>query len=479
MILLPDFKQAKVLVVGDIMLDRYWQGKASRISPEAPVPVVNIKQEDQRAGGAANVAVNAAILGAQTKVIGFIGCDSPGNFLIKTMTEIGVNCCFCIDEIRPTIVKLRVISHHQHLLRMDFEENFTQANHQQLLTRCKKELKQVPVLILSDYHKGTLEQVHKIIELARHEGIKVLVDPKGSCFQKYSYATLLTPNFQEFCHIVGPIDNEQDLIKKGFQLIEKLHLEALLITRSEQGMTLLHRKSQVLHIPAQAQEVFDVTGAGDTVIATLGAALAAGETLESACVLANQAAGIVVGKLGTATVSPLELEACVVHEMGTGVVNTSQLFAMLALARNKGEKIVMTNGCFDILHGGHVAYLEAARKLGDRLIVAVNTDDSVRRLKGIGRPINDVARRMEVLAGLAAVDWVVPFDEDTPMQLIEKIQPDILVKGGDYEIDQIAGAQMVLNNGGQVHVLQFKQGYSTTRIIDTIKGENSLSYDEQ
>ena len=329
----------------------------------------------------------------------------------------------------------------------------------------------VGVLVLSDYAKGALQQPQEFIRAAREAGIPVLVDPKGTDYERYRGATLLTPNLAEFESVVGPCENEQALEDKGAALLEQLDIDALLITRSEQGMTLLRKGVRELHLPARAREVFDVTGAGDTVISVLAAALAAGENLPEAVAMANIAAGIVVGKLGTATVSMPELRRAMQQERGfeRGVVNEEQLAADVADARAHGERIVFTNGCFDILHAGHVGYLEQARKLGDRLIVAINSDASVTRLKGEGRPINPADRRMTVLAGLEAVDWVVSFDDDTPERLLELIRPDILVKGGDYSREQVVGWQIVEGYGGQIAALDFLDDCSTTAIVSKIQ----------
>jgi D-beta-D-heptose 7-phosphate kinase/D-beta-D-heptose 1-phosphate adenosyltransferase len=302
----------------------------------------------------------------------------------------------------------------------------------------------------------------------------VLVDPKGSDFERYRGATLLTPNLSEFEAVVGRCKNEDEIVTRGMQLIADFELSALLVTRSEHGMTLLQPGKAPFHMPTQAQEVYDVTGAGDTVIGTLAAALAAGNTLEESCFLANAAAGVVVGKLGTSTVSPVELENAIGgrSDVGFGVMNEEQLKAAVAMARQRGEKVVMTNGIFDILHAGHVSYLANARKLGDRLIVAVNSDASTKRLKGETRPVNALQNRMIVLGALGAVDWVVSFEEDTPQRLIAGILPDLLVKGGDYKPEQIAGCQEVWANGGEVRVLNFEDGLSTTKIINQIKAQD-------
>ncbi|MPW30599.1 bifunctional D-glycero-beta-D-manno-heptose-7-phosphate kinase/D-glycero-beta-D-manno-heptose 1-phosphate adenylyltransferase HldE [Agarivorans sp. B2Z047] len=470
-ITLPEFAQAKVLVVGDVMLDRYWHGPTGRISPEAPVPVVKVEQIEERPGGAANVALNAVALGAGSTLLGMSGEDEAGIALENKLAAVGVECQFTKFADYPTITKLRVLSRHQQLIRLDFEENFHEVDSKDLTASFAEQVKQHQVVILSDYNKGALNQVGDLIALARDAGVPVLVDPKGSAFDKYRGATLLTPNFSEFEAVVGHCKDEDEIISKGEALIEQLDLEALLVTRSEHGMTLIRKGQPELHLAALAQEVYDVTGAGDTVISTLASSLAAGSSLDDACALANAAAGIVVGKLGTSTVSTIELANAVYgsQETGFGVLSEQQLKFALEAAKRRGETVVMTNGCFDILHAGHVSYLNHARTLGDRLIVAVNNDDSVKRLKGEGRPVNSVDRRMAVLAGLGAVDWVVDFSEDTPQRLIANLLPDLLVKGGDYKPEEIAGGQEVIANGGEVRVLNFEDGCSTSEIIKSIR----------
>lgn len=468
---LPRFNQARVTVVGDLMLDRYWHGNTSRISPEAPVPVVGVTQSDERPGGAANVSLNIAALGAAVDLIGVVGNDDAADSLRTRLAAVKVDCDFQVSEQRPTITKLRVVSQHQQLLRLDFEQPFLMEDVDQFPAKLKQRIAAAGAVVLSDYGKGALREPQKLIALANAAKVPVLVDPKGTDFSKYRGATLITPNLKEFEAVVGPCEDEQTLVDKGVALLRELGLKALLITRSEQGMTLLRDGEAELHLPARAQEVFDVTGAGDTVISVLASALAAGADLAQAVALANIAAGLVVAKLGTATVSVPELRRAVQREQGSerGVVSEGQLLMAIEDARAHGEKVVFTNGCFDIIHAGHVGYLEEAGKLGDRLIVAVNTDESVKRLKGAGRPINPVERRMTVLAGLEAVDWVVPFAEDTPERLLQEVRPDVLVKGGDYKIDEIVGADLVSSYGGQVKVLSFIDELSTTAIVDKIK----------
>lgn len=470
---MPRFDQAQVLVVGDLMLDRYWHGPTSRISPEAPVPVVKVDQQEDRPGGAANVALNVTALGAGISLVGLVGQDDAGQALKEQLGSARVNCVFSSTDQEPTITKLRVISRQQQLIRLDFEEAFSQDYSERVLDAAQPLLENVGVLVLSDYGKGTLSDCQSLITAAKQQGVPVLVDPKGSDFSRYRGATLLTPNLSEFETIVGPCESEEELVRKGQELAESLQLDALLITRSEKGMTLIQAGKDELHFPARAREVFDVTGAGDTVISTLAASLAAGEELANAVALSNIAASIVVGKLGTAAISAPELRRAVSKDQGAerGVVTEEQLLVALSDARAAGESIVFTNGCFDILHAGHVGYLEQARAQGDRLVLAINSDESVSRLKGPGRPINPVERRMRVLSGLEAVDWVLYFTEDTPERLLEVIRPDVLVKGGDYGIEGVVGGEFVRSYGGEVKVLSFLDNCSTTAIVEKIQGD--------
>lgn len=470
---LPDFNFANILVVGDIMLDRYWYGGTNRISPEAPVPIVKIDALEERPGGAANVAMNITALGGHVRLIGLTGIDEPAKILDEQLTQYHVQCDFVSVSTHPTITKLRVLSRNQQLIRIDFEEGFDNVDPSPMLERIKTALASHNVLVLSDYAKGALSSVQAMIQLANQANVPILVDPKGTDFERYRGATLLTPNMSEFEAVVGACHNEEQIIEKGYELIKRFDLKALLVTRSEKGMTLLQLDKPVYHLPTHAKEVFDVTGAGDTVIATLATALAAGQSLEESCFLANAAAGVVVGKLGTSTVSQIELENAIRARKnnGFGVMTEDELKEEVRKARLRGEKIVMTNGCFDILHAGHVSYLANARKLGDRLVVAVNSDESVKQLKGESRPINPLRQRMIVLGALESVDWVVPFVEQTPQRLISNILPDVLVKGGDYKPEDIAGGKEVIEAGGTVEVLNFEDGCSTTNIINAIKNQ--------
>lgn len=474
---MPNFEGTRVLVTGDLMLDRYWYGPVSRISPEAPVPVVAVEHIEERAGGAGNVALNIAAVGGTPLLLGQTGADREAEVLLSSLRAAGVDCTLVWEDgSRATIVKLRVVSRHQQLIRLDFEspqtpqtEGATAEASQGMAQALSTVLDTVGAVVVSDYCKGGLPDPAPLIRSARAAGVPVLVDPKGGNFDRYRGANLLTPNLREFEAVAGPCGNdERRLAQRGLALAENLQLDALLVTRGEYGVTLLRPGQPELHLPARAREVFDVTGAGDTVIAVLAAALVAGEDLPHAVALANIAAGIAVGKFGTVAVSGPELRREVLRELGSerGVVNQEQLRLMVEDARAHNERIVMTNGCFDIIHAGHVACLEQSATLGDRLIVAVNSDESVHRLKGEGRPVNPLERRMAVLAGLESVDWVVPFEEDTPENLLQSVRPDVLTKGGDYKPEQVVGKEIVEGYGGEVTVLEHIEDCSTSAMIE-------------
>jgi len=468
----PDVERlqnARVMVVGDVMLDRYWTGTTSRISPEAPVPVVRVAGHEDRAGGAANVAANAVAVGANAILVGLVGDDADGDSLRACCTAAGIDARLQRAAERTT-VKLRILAQHQQLLRLDFEALPT---HERLTITAELAalMPGLGAVVLSDYAKGALLNPAPWIELARRHRKPVVVDPKSRDFSRYAGADLITPNSAEFEAVVGLCHGDAELAARGAALCREYRIGAVLVTRGERGMSLIRATGEPLHLGAQARDVYDVTGAGDTVCAIAACALAAGSDLATATTLANLAAGLVVGKLGTAVVTNAELMAAAHPRRRASPVHDSeaQLLEEIALARAAGERIVMTNGCFDILHAGHVRYLEEAAALGDRLLVAVNTDASVRRLKGPARPVNGQRERLEVLAGLRAVDWVIPFDEDTPQRLIAAVGPDVLVKGGDYRIQDIAGADDVLRRGGHVLTLAFHAGLSTTRIIDAAR----------
>lgn len=471
-------KNTWALVVGDLMLDRYLWGEVERISPEAPVPVVLLKHETETAGGAANVAANLASLGVTTRIVGIIGADDDGSRLQSAIQTLGINTHGLVrSETHSTIAKTRIIGGHQQMLRLDRESRagyngndmlaLQQALHQQFAGR-------PAVVVLSDYAKGVLtpELCQLAIGEARRLGIPLLVDPKGRDYSKYRGATALTPNKREAaeaCHV--DVRDSRAILEAVAVLRRDLELDFLAVTRSEEGMSLIE-DGQVQHIPAVARQVFDVSGAGDTVIATLAAGLLGGLPHHEALHLANAAAGIVVGKVGTVAVTRDELlEELLteeVREQADKVCDLPHLKARVARWRAANERIVFTNGCFDLLHAGHVTYLEGARKLGDRLIVGLNTDRSVRALKGPSRPVIHEADRARVMAALEAVDAVILFDDDTPLALIDALRPDVLAKGSDYAEDQVVGGREIKSWGGKVALVELVPGRSTSGIISKL-----------
>jgi D-beta-D-heptose 7-phosphate kinase / D-beta-D-heptose 1-phosphate adenosyltransferase len=466
------------LVIGDLMLDRYLIGEVDRISPEAPVPVVLLKQQNERAGGAANVAANLALLGINTTMAGVIGNDAEGRALLQMLEALHINSdAVMSSDQRPTVTKTRILGGHQQMMRLDMESRsaFTQSETETLLKQIDTALAKKPsVVILSDYAKGVLSETlcRQVIELAKSLGIPVLVDPKGRDYSKYRGATALTPNKKETAEACGvAIADHENLLKQAAKLRDALGLEFLAVTRGEEGISLLEQTGTI-HIPAAAKQVFDVSGAGDTVIATLAAGLIHGLSHYQAFELANIAAGIVVGKVGTVPITREELLAELVSqgsfEQADKICDIDTLTQRVKQWKAQKQKIVFTNGCFDLLHSGHVTYLEAAKKTGDKLILGLNTDRSVSALKGPSRPVIHEADRARVLAALEAIDAVILFDEDTPLKLIDAIRPDIIVKGSDYSEAQVVGGKEVKSWGGKVALIDIVPGRSTSGIIEKL-----------
>ena len=476
------FHHRPVLVVGDLILDRYLWGEVSRISPEAPVPVVRVRRETEGCGGAANVALNLANLGIRPRLAGWIGSDGEGRRLREILGLAGVDTALVRALAgRPTITKTRVIGGHQQMLRLDREETgpFPRSAQETFLHNIIRQFQASPrpeVIILSDYGKGALTEsiCQGVIEAARAEKIPVIVDPKGLDYEKYRRATALTPNRRELAEAVrAPIDDLDRLLAAGEALRAGLEADFLAVTLSEQGIALLEGETPFRRLPAMAREVYDVSGAGDTVVAALAAGLAAGLTRLDALHLANLAAGVVVAKVGTTPVNRTELLAAFdseeALEQSDKIRPLEQAGIQVETWRQRGDRVVFTNGCFDLLHAGHVTYLEQARHLGDRLVVGLNTDASVRALKGPTRPVIQQADRARVLAAMASVDLVVLFDEATPMNLIRALRPEILAKGADYTEDQVVGGEAVRSWGGRVALVPLVAGRSSSHIMEHIK----------
>ncbi|HEY7772805.1 MAG TPA: bifunctional D-glycero-beta-D-manno-heptose-7-phosphate kinase/D-glycero-beta-D-manno-heptose 1-phosphate adenylyltransferase HldE [Marinagarivorans sp.] len=468
------FKQARILVVGDIMLDRYLFGDSQRISPEAPVPVVKINAQQDKLGGAANVARNIRSLDANVGLLGVVGNDDNGSRIEERLNEEGI-AAYLLKCHKPTITKLRVISRKQQVVRLDFETPFSPNDTHRLAEDLTALLPSYDLVVFSDYNKGSLNNIKCLIELAKAAGKTVLVDPKQADLSVYAGADMVTPNLSEFLLAGGDDTSETTIADSARLLLHKANITSMLLTRSERGMSIINA-TEKFDFCAKVREISDVTGAGDTVIATMAVMKALGESDEKAAELANLAAGIVVSKLGADVVSPEELASAASEQLQSASAHyqcpEDQVFRHIALARQAGEKIVFTNGCFDILHAGHISYLEQAKALGHRLVIGLNTDASIKRLKGATRPINPLNHRATLLTALKAVDWVIPFgddNDDTPLQLINALKPDVLVKGGDYTLETIVGAQETVQNGGTVKIIDFVDGCSTSKTIEKIR----------
>ncbi len=470
--LLDKARGLTIACVGDLMLDRYVYGEVSRISPEAPIPVLRARRTVAMPGGVGNVARNVAALGATARLGGVAGDDAPGAELASLVsTEDRIEDFIARTAAGGTIVKTRYVSGGQQLMRLDEEEPVVGAFERDDV------FSNASAILLSDYAKGVVTErlIRSALWQAQNAGVHVIVDPKGRDFARYGAVDVIKPNASELAGATGlPVDTDADVEAALAALLEATTAKAIVVTRAGKGMSLMQRGGVVRHFPGRAREVFDVSGAGDTGLAALGLALGAGASLEQAVQLAILASGVVVGKSGTAVVTPAELiEAEVSQHAGAAlakVTGLDDLAAEVEAWRAQGLKIGFTNGCFDILHRGHVAYLAQARSWCDRLVVALNTDASVSALKGEGRPVNDLDSRAVVIGGLASVDRVTSFDDPTPIRLIERLRPDMLIKGADYTREGVVGGDLVESWGGEVRLASFTDGFSTTKTIETMKG---------
>ena len=458
---------SKVVVVGDVMIDRYIYGKSTRISPEAPVAVLSSPQTDDRLGGSANVAINIKSLGEDCELFALTGKDNPAREIGVLLSKAGIKYNFSVDEFRDTTVKLRIISQGQQLVRIDYESNKTFCHSQKWYSDFKESIAEAKVVILSDYEKGCLSDCQRLINICAKVDVPVFVDPKGTSFSKYAGASLLTPNEKELVNVIGKYNSIDDLKNKVFKLIDELNFGGVLLTRSEKGM-LFFSNNKVIEFKASAKEVVDVTGAGDTVIAAIATFFSRGCSLYRSIELANVSAGIVVGKARTSTLTSSEVSFAINRKNSEKVFSRRELKNLVFTWRKKGDVVVFTNGCFDILHAGHAEYLEKAKRLGTKLVVAVNSDSSIRTLKGLKRPINNERERIKLLSSLQSIDAVILFDEKTPYELYKEITPDILVKGGDYKKDEIIGSHETIASGGSVEIIPFETATSTTQIIEKI-----------
>ncbi|WP_374274570.1 D-glycero-beta-D-manno-heptose 1-phosphate adenylyltransferase [Brevundimonas sp.] len=467
--LLDRINGVSVACVGDLMLDRYVYGEVSRISPEAPIPVLKAQREVAMPGAVGNVARNVAALGGRARLAGLIGDDAAARELKAALgREEGIETFLQVAGHGVTTVKTRFVAAGQQLLRLDAE---TEASGGDVLVKTQA-FSDSSVILLSDYAKGAVSEA--VARAAVATGQPVIVDPKGHDFGRYGAVAVIKPNASELAAATGlPTGTDTEVEAALNALMERCEAQALIVTRAGKGMSLMRRGAPVVHVPGRAREVFDVSGAGDTVLAALGLAIGAGADLEEAVAFAILASGVVVGKSGTAVVTPAELidaemtgHAAIAHAKVTPI---DILYEEVEAWKRQGVRVGFTNGCFDILHRGHVAYLAQARGWCDRLIVALNTDESVRRLKGEGRPVNDLDSRAVVIGGLASVDRVTAFDDPTPLALIERLKPDVLIKGSDYTRDGVVGGDLVESWGGEVRLADFKDGFSTTRTIEKMK----------
>ncbi len=476
------FERCNILVVGDLMVDEYLWGDVDRISPEAPVQVVSIRNEEYTLGGAGNVVSNIVALGAKVSVVGVIGTDRNGQLLLNKFNELGVDTAgiFQVPD-RSTTQKTRIIAANQHVLRIDREtvKEISDLTLNKVIKFIEEKMSQVDVVLISDYGKGLITKglLSKLIAAAKKHEKMTIVDPKGLDFTKYKGVSMLTPNKKEASLVSGiEIINKSALWEAGNKILQNIGLDNLLITCGKDGMALFRQNQEPYQVKAKARQVYDVSGAGDTVIAILGLSIASGASFENGVKIANTAAGIVVGKVGTATVSIQELNSAMKpydDDIPFKHKHLSELPALIEELRKKGKRLVMTNGCFDLLHAGHIRLFSAAKQLGDLLIVAIDDDDSVKKLKGQGRPVINARERVRILSALDTVDYVVVFSSQELKKLIEIIQPDVLTKGSNYTSEEVFGREIVEQFGGRVVLIPVTEDISSTRIINNIKSSDT------
>jgi len=474
------FDRCNILVVGDLMVDEYLWGDVERISPEAPVQVVTIKDEDFSLGGSGNVVNNVVALGAKVSAVGVIGTGRDGQLLLNKLNELGVDIAGIFqDSNRPTTRKTRIIASNQHVLRIDREtkESISEPAFEAIAKYLEDKIPDVDVVLISDYGKGLITEalMARLIAAAQKYKKITIADPKGLDFSKYSGVSLITPNKKEAALASGiEVVDEKTLIEAGNKILQRVGIDKLLITCGKDGMVLFDRNKAPYKIRAETRQVYDVSGAGDTVLAVFGLSVASGISFEDGAVLANTSAGIVVGKVGTATVSRQELSSALKHDdISLKHKDLSELPVLIQDMKKKGKRLVMTNGCFDLLHAGHIMLFSASKKLGDVLIVAIDDDDSVRDLKGKGRPVISASERVRVISALDTVDYVVVFSSQELSKLIEIIRPDVLTKGSNYTSEEVFGRELVEQLGGRVVLIPVTEKISSTRIINNIRNSET------
>ncbi|HHY27000.1 MAG TPA: D-glycero-beta-D-manno-heptose 1-phosphate adenylyltransferase [Desulfitobacterium dehalogenans] len=484
MIDLGKSREQFVLIIGDMMLDKYIIGTVDRISPEAPIPVLRQTEVRRKLGGSGNVILNVASLGARVRVVGRIGNDSEGLFFRETVRELGVDDRY-LFESGNTIVKTRVAAQNQQFIRID-EETIaapSEDNKYEISAQIDKILQDITVVIISDYAKGFVSEdiAQVIIEAAKTRKIPVLVDPKGKSASKYKGATVITPNNKEFVDLTGlaSVPNEENVKIQALRLCEENEYDYLIFTRSEKGISIIdHANGTKTDYPAIVKEVVDVTGAGDTVVSVIALAMAAGFDMDKCAELANLSASIVISKFGAAQTTIEELTAAL-NGNSASMASIGVLLHQLDILRRQGKRIVFTNGCFDLVHAGHISSFKQAREFGDVLVVGINSDKSIRRIKGESRPIVELPHRISLLSAIRYVDYVIPFEEDTPQSLIEQIKPDVLVKGKDWQGKEVAGAEFVKSYGGKVEFIELEQGLSTTTIVERIGNRRGIEFPDE
>ncbi|MCE9582288.1 MAG: D-glycero-beta-D-manno-heptose-7-phosphate kinase [Planctomycetes bacterium] len=479
--LLRAFGRPRILVAGDLLLDRYLWGKVERISPEGPIPILHVQREEERPGGAANVATNLVALGARAACAGAVGDDAAGKQLLAVMKAAGIDTSAVVtDASKPTPIKTRCIAQSQQMLRVDREKTSALApkSERELIKRIDKQVAKCDLVVISDYNKGVLTDavLSAVMKAGKKRGKPVIVGPKGDSYGKYWGCTAVAPNLKELRIATGmPAGTDDEIRQAAESLLSELGCEFVLVTRGDKGMSLFRPGGKPLHVAARPRQVYDVAGAGDTSVATLGLALACGASPEDAVRLANTAGGIAVTKVGVATVTRQEImeDLGEEHELRTAKIRTvEELQARMKEHRDRQQTVAFTNGCFDVLHVGHLRTLRFARAQGDVLVVGINSDASVKTLKGPDRPIVGENERAQVLAALEDVDYVVIFGEKTPVDLLKKLKPDVLVKGGDYKPDEVVGAEVVKGWGGRVAVAPLAEGVSTTNMVKKIRKKN-------